>query len=86
MTESDLTKNIPVCHSKIRVFSWTFDLFVGELSHKKWPIPSNDVRCTKEDNALYKLKWEELKELVYKNLAINCGSPGEMVTSKAFLW
>ena len=56
LTESDLTKNIPVCHSKIRVFSWTFDLFVGELSHKKWPIPTNDVRYTKEDNALYKLK------------------------------
>ena len=86
MTESDLTKNIPVCHSKIRVFSWTFDLFVGELRHKKWPIPSTGVRYRKEDNALYKLKWEELKELVYKNLAINCGSPGEMVTSKAFLW
>ena len=48
LTDSDLTKNIPSCHSKIRVFSWTFDLLVRELSHKKWPTPSNGVRYTKE--------------------------------------
>ena len=84
LTESDLTKNIPVCHSKIRVFSWVFELTVRELSHQKWATTTNGVRYTKEENTLYKVKWQELKEGVYQNLAINCGNPGEMVTGKSF--
>ena len=84
LTETDLTKNIPVCHSKIRVFSWVFDLTVRELSHQKWATTSNGVRYTKEENALYTAKWEEVKEAVYRELAINCGNPGEMVTGKSF--
>ena len=84
LTETDLTKNIPVCHSKIRVFSWVFELTVRELSHQKWATTSNGVRYEKEENDLYKLKWEEVKEAVYQKLAINCGNPGEMVTGKSF--
>ena len=35
ITESDLTRNIPVCHSKIRTFEWIIELITWELSHKK---------------------------------------------------
>ena len=45
---------------------------------------NNSVRYTKEENALYTAKWEEVKEAVYRELAINCGNPGEMVTGKSF--
>ena len=36
VTETDLTKSIPVCHSKISVFEWSTDLVVRNNSHKKW--------------------------------------------------
>ena len=84
-TESDLTKSIPVCHSKIRVFEWTTELVVRNKSHKKWCTPTNKVRYTDEEKEDYKSKRETVKEEVYTNLAINIGNPGDMVTGKAFV-
>ena len=85
ITESDLTKVIPVCHSKIRSFQWVVDLVVRHRSHKKWPSTTNPVRYTKEEVEAYKRAWEEVKEEVYKNLAINIGNPSDMVTGKSFV-
>ena len=84
VTESDLTKTIPVCHSKIRSFEWIIDFLVRALSHKKWKTTSNDVIYSKEEKEDYKAKREMVKEGVYNNLAINIGNPGDMVTGKSF--
>ena len=83
--EADITKNIPVCHSKIRTFEWITDLVTRNQSHKKWWTATNSVRYTDEEKELYKLKREEIKEEIYRNLAINIGNPGNMVTGKAFV-
>ena len=85
ITESDLTKSFPVCHSKIRSFQWVVELLTRLKSHKKWATPTNCVRYEKEETEDYKKMWEELKELIYQNLAINIGNPGDMVTGKAFV-
>ena len=84
ITQTDITKNIPVCHSKIRVFEWIIDLLTRYLSHKKWWTPTNKVTYSKEEKDLFKLKREQLKDLLYSNLAINIGDPGDMVTGQAF--
>ena len=82
ITETDLTKNIPVCHTKIRSFEWIRDVLVRERSHRKWSCPTNIVRYTKEEKELYKASYEDLKQKIYENLAINIGNPGDMVTGK----
>ena len=84
VTDSDLTKNIPVCHSKIRAFEWIIDFLVRALSHKKWRTVTNGVCFTKEEKEDYKSTREMVKEWVYSNLAINIGNPGDMVTGKSF--
>ena len=85
LMEADITKNIPVCHSKIRTFEWITDLVTRNQSHKKWWTATSSVRYTDEEKELYKLKREEIKEEIYRNLAINIGNPGDMVTGKAFV-
>ena len=84
VTDSDLTKNIPACHSKIRAFEWIIDFLVRALSHKKWRTVTNGVCFTKEEKEDYKSTREMVKEWVYSNLAINIGNPGDMVTGKSF--
>ena len=84
ITKSDITKNIPVCHSKIRVFEFEVELLVRLLSHQKWSSPTNTVRYTKLEKESYSAAREKLKEDFYKNIAVNIGNPGEMVTGKAF--
>ena len=69
VTDSDLTKNIPVCHSKIRAFEWIIDFLVRALSHKKWRTVTNGVCFTKEEKEDYKSTREMVKEWVYSNLA-----------------
>ena len=44
----------------------------------------NGVKYTKEEKELFKVKREELREDIYKILAINIGNPGDMVTGQAF--
>lgn len=83
--ESDLTKIIPVCHSKIRVFEWSTDLVVRSKSHKKWRSTTNGVTYSPEEKKKYAATREEVKEAVYQKLAINIGNPGDMVTGKAFV-
>ena len=46
--------------------------------------PTNGVKYSIEDKEMYKVQREEIKELIYNNLAINIGNPGDMVTGKAF--
>ena len=77
ITTSDLTNNIPVCHSKIRTFEFLIDLLVRYLSHRKWYTPKNKVTYSKADLQLYKEKREWLKEFIYSALAINIGNPGD---------
>ena len=84
LTDTDLTKSIPVCHSKIRTFEWIIDFLVRALSHKKWRTATNGVSYSKDENEDYKAKREMVKEWVYSNLAINIGNPGDMVTGKSF--
>ena len=85
LTDSDLTKVIPVCHSKIRSFEFSRDLVVRSRSHKKWKCATNAVTYSKEGHEKYKVASDEVKEEVYKNLAINIGNPEDMVTGKAFV-
>ena len=84
LTKTDLTKNIPVCHSKIQTFEWITDLVVRNQSHKKWWSTTNKVTYTNDEKENYKTKRELVKEQIYQNLAINIGNPGDMVTGKAF--
>ena len=44
----------------------------------------NKVKYTTEEKEQYKLVRAKLKEDLYKNLAINIGDPGDMVTGAAF--
>ena len=62
LTQSDLTKNIPVCHSKIRAFDFIIEFLIRYLSHQKWWTPTNKVVYTKEDKEMYKAAREKLKE------------------------
>lgn len=84
LTQSDLTKNIPVCHSKIRAFDFIIEFLIRYLSHQKWWTPTNKVVYTKEDKEMYKAAREKLKEDLYKAMAINIGDAGDMVTGRAF--
>ena len=84
ITTSDITKHIPVCHSKIRVFEFIMDLVARTLSHKKWWTPGRKVKYTDEDKELYKTAREYLKQAMKQNLGINIGNPGDMVTGAAF--
>ena len=84
ITEEDVTKLIPVCHSKIRSFEWLIDLAIRALSHRKWYTVTNRVVYTKEDNALYKEKRQLVKEVMKSKLGINIGDPGDMITGAAF--
>ena len=84
ITEDDMTKHIPVCHAKIRVFEFTMELVKRELSHQKWYTPTNGVVYTKDEKELYKSSGEVLKEKMKKGLGINIADPGDMVTGAAF--
>ena len=84
ITETDLTKNIPVCHAKIRAFEWSIELITRELSHKKWWCVSKPVKYTTEEKDEYKLVREHIKKELFEKLAVNIGNPGDMVTGNAF--
>ena len=84
ITESDLTRNIPVCHSKIRTFEWIIELITRELSHKKWWSAAKPVVYSEEEKELYRLKKETLKQELLRQIAVNIGNPGDMVTGGAF--
>ena len=85
ITESDLTKNIPVCHSKIRVFEWFIELLVREKSHQKWwSVSKSKVTYSKEEKEENKQVWDEVKQEFAEKLAVNIGNPGDMVTGNAF--
>ena len=84
ITESDLTKHIPVCHAKIRVFEWFIELLVRLLSHQKWHSPQKPVTYTAEEKSDYKRAKETLKQELFRELAVNIGNPGDMVTGNSF--
>ena len=84
ITEQDLTKIIPVCHSKIRSFEWLIELAIRALSHRKWSTVTNRVVYTKEDNELYKAAREKVKAEMKSKLAVNIGNPGDMITGASF--
>ena len=84
ITESDLTKNIPVCHSKIRSFSWVIDLIARHMSHQKWWSTAVPVKYTAEDKEDYAQARQKVKTELWDQLAVNVGNPGDMVTGNAF--
>ena len=84
ITESDLTKNIPVCHAKIRSFEFSVELLTRELSHQKWSTTSDPITYTEDEKVSYKAAREKIKGELYINLAINIGNPGDIVTGSAF--
>ena len=84
ITNSDLTKNIPVCHSKIRTTEWLVELLVRYKSHQKWWTATNNVKYSKEEKEHYGSTRLEVQELLYQNMAVNIGDPGDMVTGNAF--
>ena len=85
ITESDLTKNIPVCHSKIRAFEWFVELLVREKSHKKWwSVSKSKVTYSNDEKQSYNQVREEVKQELSEKLAVNIGNPGDMVTGNAF--
>ena len=84
ITEQDLTKIIPVCHSKIRSFEWLIELAIRALSHRKWYTVTNRVVYQKEDTELYKTAREKVKEVMKSKLAVNIGNPGDMITGASF--
>ena len=85
ITTSDVTKNIPVCHSKIRTTEWLVELLVRYKSHQKWWTATNNVKYCKEEKEDYSRSRLQMQELLYQNLAVNIGDPGDMVTGNAFV-
>ena len=53
-------------------------------SHQKWSTATNRVKYSKEEKEDYGRTRLEVQELLYQNLAINIGDPGDMVTGNAF--
>ena len=84
ITESDLTKNIPVCHSKIRMVEWLVDFLVRYLSHRKCWTPTKPTVYTPEEKTSYKAARLRLQTELYTRLAVNIGDPGDMLTGNAF--
>ena len=84
ITSSDLCKNIPVCHAKIRMFEFVMELLIRYLSHKKWYTPTNGVKYSKEEKRLYEDKRKWLQTNLNDELAINIGNAAEMVTGRSF--
>ena len=62
ITETDMTKNIPVCHAKIRSFEFIVELLVRYLSHKKWWTPTNKTTYSKEEKQSYQAARVRLKD------------------------
>lgn len=85
ITGEDLTKNIPVCHSKIRVFEFVMELVIRYRSHQKWYSKTNRVTYTPEEGKLYTAAREIVKEAMKSNLAVNIGNPGNRVGKSSIL-
>ena len=79
-----MTKNIPICHSKIRITEWIVEFLIRYLSHQKWWTPTNGVVYTKEEKASYKVSRDRLLSELYTTLTDNIGDPGDMLTGNAF--
>ena len=84
ITDSDITRNIPVCHSKIRSFVWFVDLLVRLLSHKKWYSVTRPVKYSQEDKDKYSSALAQVKEVFIQKLGINVGNPGDLVEGNSF--
>ena len=84
ITESDITKNIPVCHSKIRTVDWFSDLLTRAVSHKKWYHSERPVTYTGEERSEYLIAQELIKDEFYQKIGVNLGNPGDMVAGNAF--
>ena len=74
ITSSDLTKVIPVCHSKICSFNFIIELLTRYNSHQKWSTPSNQVKFTEEEKKEQTAAREMVKETLWDNFAINIGT------------
>ena len=84
ITSSEITRNIPVCHAKIRSFSWFIDFLIRLLSHKKWWSVQKPVKYTEEDKEMYKKVTALVKEIMMEKLGVNIGNPGDLIEGNAF--
>jgi hypothetical protein len=84
ISESNLTNNIPVCHSKMRSFVWFVELLFRERSHQKWYSADRPVTFSKEEKKNYEEAREYVKNELYTRIAVNVGNPGDMVTGNSF--
>ena len=58
----NMTKNIPVCYSKIWTTKWIVELLVRYKSHQKWWTATNNVKYCKEEKEDYGRTRLEIKE------------------------
>lgn len=84
ITEADLTKNIPVCHLKVHIFTWIRELMIRQNSHQKWHCSEKPVRFTPVEKAREKEAEEKLRIEVKEALAINIGDATKMVEGNKF--
>jgi len=84
ITNADVTKHIPVCHSKIRGFEWMIELLIRQNSHQKWSLPQAPIRYDESEKEAYRREYSRLKLDLKLKLAIDIGDPADMVTGTAF--
>ena len=84
ITSSDVTKNIPVCHSKIRTTQWFVELLYRLVSHKKWYAPERPVTYSEDEKTDYLIAQGYVNDELYSKLGINMGNPGDMIGGNAF--
>jgi hypothetical protein len=85
LTTADVTKTLPVCHSKIQTFDWVVNrLLVKANSSQKWHSSTTPMRYTVEEKNAEKKAREEIKKELKQKLGINIGDPSDMVTGNRF--
>ena len=85
ITTADVTKTLPVCHSKIQTFDWFVNsLLVKTNSTQKWHSSTTPIRYTEEEKKAEKEAREEVKREVKQKLGINIGDPSDMITGNCF--
>jgi hypothetical protein len=85
LTTADVTKTLPVCHSKIQTFDWFVNrLLVKANSTQKWHSSATPIRYTEDEKKAEREAREEIKREVKQKLGINIGDPSDMITGNNF--
>ena len=81
MTKLDLTKQLPVCHAKIKCFEWIIELILRLNSHKKW---LERRRLSDDERTAYRREEELLQSAIKERLGIKIKDPNNMTRGNAF--